>query len=676
MLVEAQHEEMEMIGGGETVAYTIQADAKMFDMLSSKVYSNKILAPLRELSCNAWDAHLAVGKKDPIEVHLPTYLDPWLAITDHGPGLSHEDVMHMYTTYGKSLKNQDNRFIGGFGIGSKSPFAYTDSFTVTSRFNGVKSIYTMYRDSERMPQVTLVDQAATDEGNGLTVQLPVLSGDIYKFEREASEFFRYWEVLPVFNMSLTIEQVWEHYNKVDTAYGQAWVAPRKYAAKSHIIMGGVAYAWIGTHIKSDLLKTFNNLTVDLRVPIGAVDVAIDREKLEYTAKTINYLNTAFEEIVRASRAGFVQALETETHFPKWRALFIRTVSKQPWLWEPKPSFTFQGTVYIENEVFDALKLPDTVSYFTRYWTKGRSGRVNYQPTFKVGDYSWTFKDGVLYGYIESAMPNPDKTLILWNDLTTGSLSLQRRLERICMDQPEIDQLIYVKSEADAQQVLDYYGLPGWEVLPLSTFAPVALPPRALTKGQTRKEYSLYQVVYDGVGWGEIEIFLAKSVAASLSGVVCEPAKRLKHFRKYEDEGRVKLLVQAGESLYVLRGDLKRHKDKFPKLETILDAKDRLVASFTEEEKKGAEARVLGAHSNSALPAVRDFLQPLKALITDSRYAIFKAMGVNHPYVLEGEIEKILENYPLLQAFHLPEEVRDEYIRLRDLEMSINPKENV
>ena len=47
----------------------------IFNVLRNQLYSNKTLAVIREYSCNAYDAHVEVGKKDtPIRVTIPNQL--------------------------------------------------------------------------------------------------------------------------------------------------------------------------------------------------------------------------------------------------------------------------------------------------------------------------------------------------------------------------------------------------------------------------------------------------------------------------------------------------------------------------------------------------------------------------------------------------------------------------
>ena len=59
--------------------------AHIFNVLRNQLYSDKILAVIREYSANALDAHAEVGKQDtPIEVSLPTKLNLNLEVRDFG----------------------------------------------------------------------------------------------------------------------------------------------------------------------------------------------------------------------------------------------------------------------------------------------------------------------------------------------------------------------------------------------------------------------------------------------------------------------------------------------------------------------------------------------------------------------------------------------------------------
>jgi hypothetical protein len=97
---------------------SVEDSAHILSILRDKLYSNKVLAVIREYSTNAYDAHVEAGIPDrPIEVTLPSRLDSTLSIRDYGIGLTEEDVRNIYAMYGASTKRSSNAFTGQLGLG-------------------------------------------------------------------------------------------------------------------------------------------------------------------------------------------------------------------------------------------------------------------------------------------------------------------------------------------------------------------------------------------------------------------------------------------------------------------------------------------------------------------------------------------------------------------------------
>ena len=95
-----------------TTQYSIKASAKAFKILSDGLYSDKIATPIRELSTNAYDAHVPKGNiHTPFDVHLPS-MQAWFAIRDYGIGMSKQELQTTYTTYFDSNKTHSNDFVG------------------------------------------------------------------------------------------------------------------------------------------------------------------------------------------------------------------------------------------------------------------------------------------------------------------------------------------------------------------------------------------------------------------------------------------------------------------------------------------------------------------------------------------------------------------------------------
>lgn len=162
-----------IIGGSNIVAFEVAQTAEFFEVLSSTLYSDKPLAVIREVTCNAWDAHVASGRTaKAIQVHVD---EDELVIKDFGLGIPHDKIGQIYCTYGNSTKTNDGLQTGGFGLGSKAPFAYATHFSVTSCHAGVKTVYAISRGSSKTqgrPDCRIMYQGPTTD-EGVEVKIPV-----------------------------------------------------------------------------------------------------------------------------------------------------------------------------------------------------------------------------------------------------------------------------------------------------------------------------------------------------------------------------------------------------------------------------------------------------------------------------------------------------------------------
>ena len=199
---------VERSGEFEESQFSIQASAKAFFILSDGLYSNKIKAVIRELSTNAYDAHVENGNVDTaFDIQLPNRLEPIFSIRDYGTGMSHDECMHLYTSYFNSTKTQRNDSVGCLGLGSKSPFAYTDQFMVESFQHGMKRTYTAYKNEDGNPVFALLHEQQTDEPNGVRVNINVDEDDCWKFVDEAEHIYTWFKVKPnVTGRNITIHK--------------------------------------------------------------------------------------------------------------------------------------------------------------------------------------------------------------------------------------------------------------------------------------------------------------------------------------------------------------------------------------------------------------------------------------------------------------------------------------
>ena len=271
---------------GEIGEFRIRNSAKAFNILSSGLYANKIRAIIRELSCNAVDSHIAAGKQDtPFDVHLPNQLEPWFAIRDYGTGLNHDQVTNIYTTYFESTKTNSNEFIGALGLGSKSPFSYTDNFTVTAVKDGVKGIYTAFINEQGVPSIALMTSEQTDEPSGVEVKFSVNERwDFSKFKDEARSVYTYFSLRPVVSGDSTFAFRDVEYETKDIIPG---VHSYKNNGRAVAIMGNIAYP-IELPQGSDVggLNHLLQCGLEMHFAIGELDFQASREGLSYIPQTV------------------------------------------------------------------------------------------------------------------------------------------------------------------------------------------------------------------------------------------------------------------------------------------------------------------------------------------------------------------------------------------------------
>ncbi len=278
--------------------FQIQSSKIAFTILSSGLYSNKIGACIRELSCNAWDSHVQANKRDvPFEVHIPTSFEPWFSVKDYGVGLSHEGILKLYTTYFSSSKNGSNDFIGALGLGSKSPFCYTEGFTITSRFDGVSRIYSSFISEQGTPSVVLQTEDATpDAPNGIEVTFPVKEDDCWEFENNAKVMLETFEPKPILNTKIEIPA--QTYVMKTARWGMRSVASTHQGDGMRAIQGQVQYA-IGKIDISKMgpeLQALTAMPLDLFFPIGELAVAASRETLQLDPVTVGNITKALEDV--------------------------------------------------------------------------------------------------------------------------------------------------------------------------------------------------------------------------------------------------------------------------------------------------------------------------------------------------------------------------------------------
>ena len=335
--------------------FSIAQTSKMFKILSDSLYSDKVMAVIRELSTNAYDAHIAAGNKQSFKVTLPTQANPSFIVRDYGTGLSQQDMEELCTTYGASNKNDSNDFVGCLGLGSKSPFAYTKSFSTASYYNGKKYSYIAAMDENGVPSLSLFNISDTNEANGLEISFAVKQHDFHEFSTKAKRIYHYFKLKPIIEGGVHDDLSNHEYSFSNVVIeGKGWRIGRystdssKYPSSHNnadsgivAIMGNIAYPVDSNKIvgedkpeSNDAIQAWNRafgkvdvdnwknlvrevlgsgLYLEIQFGIGELEMDVSREGLQYTKQVIKTLRERTQDIYLQLKEDMSAKLKTATN---------------------------------------------------------------------------------------------------------------------------------------------------------------------------------------------------------------------------------------------------------------------------------------------------------------------------------------------------------------------------
>ena len=279
--------------------FDTRKQAKLFHMLSSSLYSDKPGSIIRELCSNCHDSHIVAGCLDtPFVMTGPTFENPFLSVKDFGVGLTSAEAEETILCYLGSSKDTSSEFIGGWGIGSKSPFAYAKNYNVIVIKNGVRAEFTCWKDAHGLPSHALISEEATDEPNGVEMIVPIEPEDVRLFSDAITDYMRWTN----YNVTTTVgDKVVEHRKPIEVVDRGDYVLElfEKGSGAIRLVYGGQPY-----NIEDCLDNRYDytsdwkrlqeamsgeyDIAVVVNTP-GAIDFNMNREELEQTEKSLNFV---------------------------------------------------------------------------------------------------------------------------------------------------------------------------------------------------------------------------------------------------------------------------------------------------------------------------------------------------------------------------------------------------
>lgn len=350
--VEEKAGEVLVGGASETVSFSFANTPELMKNVISSIYSQGPKTVSRELMANAYDAHAAAGTPDrAVEVSLPTTFDPNFVVRDFGIGMSHEFVMRLYSVIGHSTKKDSNSETGMFGVGSKSPLAITDTFTIRCydkpgwkgsveraivggkevdlNETGRVRLYTVavVNDVPQISHTFNVEPREDDrvELGGTQVKVPCTPQHRQKLIDGIAEQHFGWFDRPIKFTGNSFKEIeskcYASVSKLADGMYLAKSAQSRY--NSHyfgvfVRQGAAVYPLdeneMRQHLGNEtisLMKTFTtdsrNLMID--VPLGTANVTMARESIRYTPQTVQNLKKVINNIIDGFRQKLVKVID-------------------------------------------------------------------------------------------------------------------------------------------------------------------------------------------------------------------------------------------------------------------------------------------------------------------------------------------------------------------------------
>lgn len=260
----------------------------ILEILRSKMYKNPIGSICREIASNGRDANREVGNNNPIQIsisHSPFFeKGSTIVFKDEGPGISPDRMADVFVNYGSSTKRHSNAFTGGFGLGCKTPFSYTDSFCVITIVDKVQYTYIAAIEDQAKGKIYLVTKADTQDPNGTSIIVPIQEKDRDSFEKEVIRATFFWDTRPLYiNFHQSIEDI--NFKVVKETDQYFFVKQYFFESNYGIVIDGILYPIDRSLINFSNQNLGRGVYIALKFKTGDLTISANRENLQYDEKT-------------------------------------------------------------------------------------------------------------------------------------------------------------------------------------------------------------------------------------------------------------------------------------------------------------------------------------------------------------------------------------------------------
>lgn len=182
-------------GIGTTTKMNISADieAHLIKVVTEWSYEDILGSVIREQISNGIDSHMEANVTDPVIIRLLNENGNYsLHFIDVGLGLDKEGFEVFILGIGQSSKRNNPNLLGGYGLGSKNPLGYQDSYIYICRKDGIERKFIVFK-GEEVPESTMVYEKPTEERNGVEIIININYSDRWLVVSKIKEQCSYFE---------------------------------------------------------------------------------------------------------------------------------------------------------------------------------------------------------------------------------------------------------------------------------------------------------------------------------------------------------------------------------------------------------------------------------------------------------------------------------------------------
>lgn len=386
----------------------------VIEILRNRLYRHPIRTLTQEYISNARDANREIKAKKPIEVTLPTQLSPTFKVRDFGPGVDPDRMQNVFVLYGASTKRSTNDQTGGFGIGAKSAWSYTDSFTIVTFVNGTRRVYVAHTGVNNNGRLDLIETNKTNEPNGTEIQIAVNPEDLRDFQDAIFRATYFWqdsekpiykgivpEDVPERVKGIAIENLEIMENQLLPSCFNKWGRNNHY-----LLIDGIPYEIENQFFdKIDALHDLNNLVrgaLFINLPNGAVEISASRESIADSTVTTdalinesNYLRNKVVEYIKTQFKGIKDVFE---YISKYK--------------EMHSSFDVDQFGRFKDYNLEQYRFTSPLFDLVNIYKVTMDSRGLKKTNLAKGGRSWTKKPEITYEYLEKLYFNDEKESVV------------------------------------------------------------------------------------------------------------------------------------------------------------------------------------------------------------------------------------------------------------------------